>query len=105
VVGDGREIERALQAHGHGGFTARVEGREVDGLAAGKPVGVGGGRADVVGPGVEREGRVDVEVAEEGLSQGIAVGAGLARVDVAGARRRLGCFAAAGQERREEDED
>jgi len=76
----------------------------VDCLAAGEAIGVGGRGSDVVGPRVERERGVDVEVAEEGSSKRVAVGAGLARIDVrrGGARGRV---AAAGGGEREEDDD
>ncbi len=57
---------------------ARVFGRKQDGLAEGVAIRIGGPHLEIVVPGVARERRVDVEIAEQGSSQGRLVRAGLA---------------------------
>ena len=61
-----------------------VLGRQQDGVAERITIGVRGPDLDIVVPGVTRERRVDVEVAEEGAAQRRLLGAGLARRGVGG---------------------
>jgi hypothetical protein len=59
-----------------------VEGAEPDRLAPCKSIGIVRRRARIPGPRVEGVARVHVEIAEEGLAQGLVVCAGLAGCDL-----------------------
>jgi hypothetical protein len=89
VVRHHREVERPAQAHAAQRAPAGVVGLHADLLSAREAIGIGGTIERPLPPGVEGERRVDVRVAEEGPAQGIARGAGLARLAAPEGRRRL----------------
>ena len=101
VIGDGGEVERAIDLQHARAVAVGVERRQRDRLAAGEGVGFVGRGAHVEHVGVERVGGVDVQVAEVEVALRVVVGAGRARLDV---DRRAAAGDAEGDGEREREE-
>ena len=77
MVGDDREIQRAMQGDVAMGVAIGVEGLDSQRAAPGKLIGLAGRRAGVLGARVLRMGGVDVGVTEKGSAERRVVRAGL----------------------------
>jgi hypothetical protein len=86
VVGDRREVERAVELDRAQRVSGVVERLNADRLAAGEPPGVFGAEAGGLGVGVQAERGVDVQIAPQHPSERVVVGAAGERL--AGGRRR-----------------
>ena len=79
MIRHGGEVEGPIDSDLPGASAPVVLGRQQDRLPERIAVSAPGTHLEIVVPGVARESRVDVEVAEEGHPVGIAVGTGLSR--------------------------